>query len=351
MIPPPPPDRHGNKIDHSHWVWDNLKPHFDYLSDGVGVLFAGRTAQAFAKDCLPDETLVWTWQERKYQRIVRLAINPYQNRANICVDARILPRNAYRPAQAEMITRQNAYSINLPNSAEPIIRSKFDVYIDDRRLIYTKPRCNDADVAARFFASIFPVDAVNLPDYTRENGYYIIDFNFNEYGAIAADGSCWAEVTLPGYPITEIHTGQYAVVEDDYHYLWEGNAYPLGLGMDADFNNLADREPIIRSDFDVYIIGGSLIYAKSECGEEDIEAQFFTSVFPLYSDDMSARVGQDGYEALDFDFRRYGAIADGGCWAKVALPDYPIGKIHTGQYVVVEDGYHYPWEGAYRLDE
>ena len=351
---PPPPSEHLIEIDHSRWIWERLNPHFDYSSDGVGVVLAGRTAQAFAKDCAPDETLVWTWQERKHDRAVRLAINPYRSRSSMCIDARVLPRGARQSAQVELTKPSNAYFTNLPNlpkSLEPIIRSDFDVYIANRSLIYTKPQCSDSDVAARFFASIIPVDANNLPAYARENGYYIIDFKFDEYGAFPADGSCWAEVALPNYPIAEIHAGQYVAVEDGYYYLWEGNAYPIGLGLDADFEKLADREPIIRSKFDVYIIGGSLIYAKERCSEEDVEAKFFASVFPLYSDDMSASVGQDGYEALDFDFRRYGAIADGGCWAKAALPDYPIAKIHTGQYVAVGDGYHYPWEAVYHFHD
>ena len=327
-----------------------MQPHFDYLSDGVGVVLAGRTAQAFAKDCAPDETLAWTWQEPKHDRSVRLEISPHRSRTGMCVDARVLPRGA-RSIRASQDDNADAYSADLPDSVEPIIRSDFDAYISDRSLIYTKRQCSQEDTAARFFASVFPVDANNLPAYARENGYYIIDFAFDEYGAIDEDGMCWAEVDLPGYPIAEIHTGQYAVVEDGYHYLWEGNAHPIGLGMDADFENLADREPIIRSDFDAHIIGDSLIYAKAQCGDGDIEANFFVSAFPLYSDDMSARVGEDGYEALDFEFGRYGAIADGGCWTKIALPDYPIGKIHTGQYAVVEDGYEYLWEGVYHFAE
>ena len=353
--PPPPPRQTLDKIDHSHWVWDNLKPHFDYLSsDGVGVVLDGRMAQAFVKDCAPDESLVWTWQEQKHDRAVRLAINPYRNHANMCTDARVLPRGARQSAQAKMIKPSNGYPTDLPNlpdSLEPIIRSEFDVYIVDRSLIYTKSQCSESDVAARFFVSIFPVDAANLPAYTRENGYYIIDFTLDEYGAIDADGRCWAEVALPNYPIAHIHAGQYVVVEDDHHYLWDGNAYPIGLGMAADFESLADRDPIIRSNFDVYIIGGSLIYAKSQCGEGDIEAKFFVSIFPLYSDDLSDLAGQDDYEALDFDFRRYGAIdADGRCWAEVSLPDYPIAELRTGQYEEMADGYYYPWEGAYRFD-
>ena len=348
----PPPFDKNNTADF-HWVWDNMLPPPDYLSsDGVGVVLNGRIAQAFAKDCAPDESLEWTWQERKHDRAVSLEINPYRSRANMCIDSRVLPHGASQSAQVKLIKPSNAYSTNLPDSLEPIIRSDFDVYIADRSLIYTKPQCSDEDVAARFFASIIPVDANDLPAYTRENGYYIIDFTFDEYGAIDADGSCWAEVALPNYPIAEIHAGQYAVVEDDYHYLWEGNAYSLALGMAADFESLADREPIIRSEFDVYIIGGNLIYAKRECSEEDIDANFFTSILPRYGDDKSARVGPAGYEESEFEFRRYGAIdADGRCWAEVALPDYPIAEIHTGQYAVVEDGYHYQWEGRYRFNE
>ena len=349
----PPPETSG-EINYFHWDLDNPKPHFDRLSDGVGVMFAGRTAQAFVKGCAPDETLVWTWQEPKHERSVRLEISPYRSRTGMCVDVRVLPRGAIQSAQVKLIKPSNDYSTDLPNlpdSLEPIIRSDFDAHIAGRSLIYTKPQCSQEDVEARFFASVFPVDANNLPARVRENGYYIIDFAFDEYGAIDEDGMCWAEVDLPGYPIAEIHTGQYAVVEDGYHYLWEGNAHPIGLGMDADFENLADREPIIRSDFDAHIIGDSLIYAKAQCGDGDIEANFFVSAFPLYSDDMSARVGEDGYEALDFEFGRYGAIADGGCWTKIALPDYPIGKIHTGQYAVVEDGYNYLWEGVYHFNE
>ena len=352
----PPPRQTWDKIDRSHWGWDNLKPHFDYLSsDSVGVVLNGRMAQAFAKDCAPDESLEWTWQEQKHDRAVSLEINPYRSRASMCIDARVLPHGARQSAQVELTKPSNAYSTNLPNlpdSIEPIIRSDFDVYIADRSLIYTKPQCSAEDVAARFFASIIPVDANDLPAYTRENGYYIIDFKFDEYGAIDADGRCWAEVALPNYPIAEIHAGQYVVVEDGYHYLWEGNAYSLGLGMAANFESLADREPIIRSDFDVYIVGGSLIYAKRECSEEDIDANFFTSILPRYGDDKSARVGSAGYEESEFEFRRYGAIdADGKCWAEVALPDYPIAEIHTGQYAVVGDGYHYLWEGRYRFNE
>ena len=52
---------------------------------------------------------------------------------------------------------------------------------------------------ARFFASVFPVDPSHLS--SRGGDYDSIDFDFHDYGAITADGICWAAVDLPNYPI------------------------------------------------------------------------------------------------------------------------------------------------------
>ena len=345
------------RINYSHWTWDDMKPIFDYSSNGVGVVLTERTAQAFAKDCAPDDPLVWTWSERKYERTVRLEINPYISRANMCIDSRVLPRSAAgQPAQAHRakMTNMNDYFDNLIASGEPILRSDFDVYIVDRRLIYAKSQCGEEDVDATFFANIFPIKADDLPPSYRQRGYYTIDLDFGRYGTIADDGRCWAELELPNYPISEIHLGQYVVVEGEYVYIWEEIYSEEGVhdvGVKADFGMLASRKPIIRSDFDVYIIDGQLIYAKSRCDEEDVDALFFVSIFPLYTDDIPSAIRQGDYESIEFDFYRYGVIADDRkCWATLDLPNYPIARIHTGQYVSIEDGYHYPWEGAYRLE-
>ena len=217
-LPPPHPDRHGDKIDHSHWVWNNLKPHFNYLSGGVGVVLAGRTAQAFVKDCAPDEPMIWTWSDRKRERIL---IEPslYRSHANMCVAQRVLPRGDGPPQQVKIAPL--AYLANLTADREPIIRSDFDVYLTDGSLIYAKSQCGEADVEATFFANIYPVDADDLPARLRQRSYETINFNLNDYGAIAADGRCWAALTQPAYPIAKIHTGQYVAVGDGYHYPWE----------------------------------------------------------------------------------------------------------------------------------
>ena len=349
----PAPDAHV-EIDYSRQIWERLEPRFDHSLNGVGIVLAGRMAQAFAKDCPPDEPLIWTWAEPKHERTVRLETVPHRSRANICADARILPRGAGRTAQAKM--RSSAYAdvdVEALASREPIIRSDFDVHLIDDNLIYIKAQCDEADVEARFFASVFPVD----PNYlsNRNSGYDSIDFDFHDYGAIAADGRCWAAVDLPNYPIDKIEAGQYVESADSYTHIWVGSygesAYEADVEVDIDkFEMLAEREPIIRSDFDVYIIGDSLIYAKTDCSQADVEARFYASVTPLYEQSLSEGVRQRGYDGIDFSFDDYGAIAaDGQCWAAARLPDYPIATIRTGQYTATPDIYNYLWEAAYRV--
>ena len=341
------------EIDYSQQVWERMQPRFDYSTDGIGVVLAGRTAQAFAKDCPQDESLVWTWSDQKHERFL-IEPNLYQSRVNMCVASRVLPRGDGRPSQAK-IAPLKTYFANLMASREPIIRSDFDVYLIDGRLIYTKSQCGEADVEARFFANIFPIDANELSDERRQYGYYGIDFSFGDYGATADDGQCWTAVDLPNYPVAEIHAGQYVVVADGYTHIWEG-AYKVGAGdrsvvADVDFGLLASREPVIRSNFDVYLIDDRLIYTKTECGETDVEPRFFASVFPVDADNLPDNRRQYGYEGIDFNFDDYGVVdSDGRCWAEASLPNYPISEIHAGQYVESADGYAHIWEGAHHFE-
>ena len=215
----PPPSDKESRTSYSQQIWDNMKPRFDYLSSGVGVVLNGRMAQAIAKDCAQGEPMVWTWSEQKRERIL---IEPslYRSRANMCVAQRVMPRGG-KPSQVK-IAPLKAYFANLTASAEPIIRSEFDVRLIDGSLIYAKRQCDQADVAERFFANIYPVESADLPAHLRQRGYETIDFNFNDYGAIADEGNCWAGVRLPNYSISEIHTGQYVETVDGYTHIWEG---------------------------------------------------------------------------------------------------------------------------------
>ena len=62
----------------------------------------------------------------------------------------------------------------------------------------------------------------DLPDHREQDGYADRGFNFDERVSMY-DGKCLAEVSLPGYAISEIRTGQNARADGDYNNLWEGD--------------------------------------------------------------------------------------------------------------------------------
>ena len=114
-------------------------------------------------------------------------------------------------------------------NGRPVIRSDFDVYMDDNRLIFVKEECGDADVGPRFFLHVDPVDEASLPDHRKQYAFDNLDFYFNRhrYGP-AVDGQCVAMRELPDYGITAIRTGQFILGEGR---LWEGS-YRFGERAD-----------------------------------------------------------------------------------------------------------------------
>ena len=113
---------------------------------------------------------------------------------------------------------------------------------------------------------------------------------------------------------------------------------------------LADRfggRPAIESDFDVYLAGNTLTYVKEQCGEDDVDAQFFLHVVPVDPDDLPGPRGY-GFDRLDFGFAGRGATFDGACLVEVPLPEYGIAAIRTGQHEAAEGGFRHLWEGEIR---
>ena len=117
------------------------------------------------------------------------------------------------------------------------------------------------------------------------------------------------------------------------------------------YESAASGEPVIRSDFDVYLSENTLTYVREQCARADVEAMFFLALFPVDVNDLTDHRRQHGFDNLDFRFDRRGVIFDGRCMATVALPEYDIARIRTGQYVRVDDGYDHIWEGEIRLAE
>ena len=113
---------------------------------------------------------------------------------------------------------------------------------------------------------------------------------------------------------------------------------------------LGGGPPVIRSDWDVYLVGNSLIYAKDHCSPEDAEPRFVLHLDPVDVNDLPKHRQQYGFDNLDFDFRDH-RLPTGKCLAERPLPEYAISEIRTGQHVRVDGGYNHLWDGRIRLNE
>ena len=112
----------------------------------------------------------------------------------------------------------------MEQAGEPIIRSNFDVHLNDDALIYSKEGCSVADTEAAFFLALYPTDETDLPVERRQHGFHNLDFRFEDQ-AVRRGKQCIAITPLPDYDITRIYTGQYIQLADgSTQHLWEGDA-------------------------------------------------------------------------------------------------------------------------------
>ena len=107
---------------------------------------------------------------------------------------------------------------------DPTDTADFAVYHREGGLTYIKEPCAPADHGAVFFLHATPIDAADLPEHRRADGFANLDFRFEEYGA-RYEGKCVADVPLPAYPIAALRTGQYSAAEN--RNLW---AVEFGVG-------------------------------------------------------------------------------------------------------------------------
>ena len=210
---------------------------------------------------------------------------------------------------------------------EPVILANFDVYIDDGQLIYAKDSCNADDRELPFFLHVFPADENDLPDGRGDSGFDNLGFELIDKGGMH-DGNCFAAVALPEYDIASIRTGQVA----DSVEAWS-TYYNFGLPdiMDAVQELQSGLDPDIRSNFDVYIDNDQLVYVKESCSNNDRDLLFFLHVFPADENDLPDGRGDSGFDNLGFELIDKGGMHDGNCFAAVALPEYDISSIRTGQ--------------------
>ena len=112
------------------------------------------------------------------------------------------------------------------DAGNPIIRSRFDIYLNDRWLIYINDRCGASALDDTFFLAAFPVENADLPKARKPHGFANLDFYFADYGFSGGE-RCLIVRQLPEYPIKRIHAGQFIITEDGLQHTWEGEAVLL----------------------------------------------------------------------------------------------------------------------------
>ena len=172
-----PPEVSSGGTNRSEWFWQRMAPHFDHRSDGVGLVVDGRMAQAFVGDCMPDELAVWSWVGQGDET----AVDSWtQTQTGLCVDARVLPRNALPPVRVESMSASDWVSGPL-GGGRPIIRSDWNVYLVEDRLIYAKDQCSPEDAEPMFFLHLAPVDVNDLPTHRKQHGFDGFHFEFRNH--------------------------------------------------------------------------------------------------------------------------------------------------------------------------
>ena len=99
------------------------------------------------------------------------------------------------------------------------------------------------------------------------------------------------------------------------------------------YDAVASEAPSAVGAYNLYLRDEALYYAKRPCDAADTDARFFLHIYPADVADLPDHHRRIGLNNLDFDFRNYGFLTDGRCIIRRSLPNYPIERIHTGQFI------------------
>ena len=227
-----------------------------------------------------------------------------------------------------------AYPPADPRAGALIADSHYDVYLNDGALTWVRQPCDDADAAGVVELSVNPIDPNHLPPDARDSEYVDMNFGFSRFGVKLGD-LCAIRRSLPGYPIRSVRTGQH-VPGGEWLYR---TRVEMPTGDDAlayyraKYETVSAREPLARSEYDVYADGGALAYLKAPCGDEHTQGRFLMSVFPVNLSDIPEDRREAGHVGMNFDFSAYGARFDGKCVILRPLPPYPVEAVVTGRFI------------------
>ena len=215
----------------------------------------------------------------------------------------------------------------------------YDVYMTDSRLVFAQDDCHAGD-AERLFAHATPVDGSVLSLDTSH-------VTVGRLGIPLHDGAeCIARYRMPRMPLSHILVGQR---DSANAMLWSGEIVLDRAAFEKTLAAMlaAAGEPVIASGMDVHVHGRRIFYVSDDCEGTDGRTSFFLHVVPMREADLPPQRIEHGYANLDF--HQAGVTFGKRCVVRWQLPEYPIRRIRTGQYVAVRDGeevhVHNLWEG------
>ena len=245
------------------------------------------------------------------------------------IDALLTPQNQYLFLyDTAGLTAWYRSTYRSVMSTMPLARKEFDVYLIDGTVYFLKEQCDGSNLTKRLFLHVFPEDEDDLPDDRRRHRFDNFDFAFRDRGLLFGS-RCLASVDLPQYDIAGIRTGR---LHGDGTEVWSISHVVQGPKLISEYQTIVSREPIVRSEFDLYINGSKLYYVKEPCDGADVQTSFFLHVVPADEDDLPDDRREHGFDNLDFGFDVRGVIFDGKCAAAAPLPKYGIARIITGQF-------------------
>ena len=237
---------------------------------------------------------------------------------------------------------------------ELLFNNNYDVYLtDENRLVYVDRDCqpsNEKDTT--FLLHIYPTDPSNLPTSRRKAGYETSNFIWRDIYHKGSADCVTGSPKLPAYDIARIATGQYRpaqtmiwlveykfnsasaidLTDNDYLELDLGiTSRPFKATVDSTFDWTATQEPLIDSEFDVYLSDGRVIYARQPCHPDDADTPFVLHIIPDNLDELPDHRTTD-FDNYDFRFADRGVVSDDKCLAIIDLPSYEIARIRTGQW-------------------
>ena len=144
---------------------------------------------------------------------------------------------------------RDCLKIQEPTKGELIISSEFDVYLLDRETVaFVRSPCKRENVDLRFNLRVYPVEGAGRTHDT-------FDLNVIQGTGFHIGETCVTSRALPGYAVGRLRVGQFN--HDRSGHTWMRSYYSKEY---KDRLLLGAGDPIIRSNFDVFVMQNKVIY-------------------------------------------------------------------------------------------